>query len=139
MPQKQCESLMTLLPFAETVLRDHGEFRPFGGVVDNTGITRMIGGWANADCCRPVEVIHYLRNGMIRDAQAGQIVATAILYDAMAIPPGLHENASVITVEVCHRAGFALTVVFPYYFHNRQLVIAKGYTLQNMHPVFRRH
>jgi hypothetical protein len=44
-PKAECEVLMKeVLAFAEQMLRDYGEFHPFGGTIDRDGGIALVGG-----------------------------------------------------------------------------------------------
>lgn len=138
-PSKQCEALVrTLVPFAEKMICEHGDFRPFGGVVDSGGIIHLVGMWERVDR-RPSEMIRDLHGTMVRNAGAGEILAAAILYDVRATPPGTKTNMDAIAVDVDHYTGISQTVIYPYRFEGRELRLCKCYAVKNQHPVFRRH
>lgn len=43
-PKNDCEKLMTsMLPFAQKMLRQHGEFFPYGGALDEHGAVVAVG------------------------------------------------------------------------------------------------
>jgi len=139
-PKKQCEELMTtLLPFAEMMLRDHGEFHPFGGVVDSAGTIHLLGAWSCGERRCSADIIKQLRIGMIRDAGTRQIIAAAILYDVRVVPPKQTAPTDAIAVDVDHQTGLSQTVVYPYRIQGPQLVVGKCYCIKNQHPVFQQH
>ena len=77
-----CEQLMNaVLPFAEEMLTNHGEFQPFGGTMTPDGQIGMTGGWTGDEHPASTEVIELVKAGFRAGAERGEYKATALVFD----------------------------------------------------------
>lgn len=135
--KKQSEDLMNaVLPFAEQMLRKQGEFFPFGGTIIKTGKIENQGAWTGSEHPPSQEVIEILHKVYVLGAKKGDYIATALVYDVRAIPPGQKEKTDAIAVDISHRDGISQTVIYPYRLKDKQLVVGEPYAIGNQHPVF---
>jgi hypothetical protein len=135
--KEQCVQLMdSLLPFAEKMLKEHGEFFPFGGTVDAAGQIGMSGGWTGDEHPPSNDVIGLLQSGFKRGAHEGTYIAAALVYDVRVVPPGQSEKTDAIAVDVSHKEGISQTVIYPYKLQAGELSFGQSYAIANQHPVF---
>jgi hypothetical protein len=135
--KKQSEQLMNaVLPFAEQMLRNHGEFFPFGGTMSKGGVIENHGAWTGSEHPPSLEVIEALHNAYVSGAKKGAYIATALVYDVRVIPPGQNEKTDAIAVDISHRDGISQTVIYPYRLKDKQLLVGEPYAVGNQHPVF---
>ncbi|MEM7082210.1 MAG: hypothetical protein AAF465_05710 [Pseudomonadota bacterium] len=108
--------LNTLLPIAEELLVEHGEFFPFGGAMTTDGEVVTISGidGLNSDQPSANEVMDMLDINLRIGAENQRYNATAVLSNVVVTPPGKDTPTTAIAVTLDHRAGFAMTLVFPY-------------------------
>ncbi|MFK8032140.1 MAG: hypothetical protein AB8G18_18060 [Gammaproteobacteria bacterium] len=108
--------LNKLLPIAEGLLVDHGEFFPFGGAMKDDEEVVTISGidGQNNDTPAAGEVINMLDINLRIGAENNQYHATAVLSNVTVVPPGKSEPTQAIAVILDHREGFSMTLVFPY-------------------------
>jgi hypothetical protein len=106
--------LAQFLPFAEKMLREHGEFLPFGGRMNPDG--EIVWEGASNGQERPLsqDLITLLRNGHAKLAVSGLIKASAIVYDVRIVPPGCVSKQDAIAVELDHEHGYSAIVYYPY-------------------------
>jgi hypothetical protein len=105
--------LNSLLPFAQDMLRKHGEFLPFGAVMTTDGAIGLVAGDAGEEHPPSQEVIDLLADGMRARAEAGEITAAGICFDVrLRTPDGKATDAIQVSLE--HRAGDAASVLMPY-------------------------
>lgn len=103
-----------VLPFTKEMLKRHGEFFPFGGTMSVFGEVAQMAGWTG-DERPPSRQIIALLNGGFRDGAAlGKYRATALVYDIRVVPPGGAQKQDAIAVNLDHRDGYSVVVVFPY-------------------------
>ena len=116
--QRQKHDLEQLLSaavlFAEQMLTKHGEFFPYGSSMNSDGKISAVGGYTGSEHPKSTEVIDLLRAGFRREAEAGKIRACALVYDIRTVPPGKTEKTDAIAVELDHRGGMSVVVVYPY-------------------------
>lgn len=114
-PREDAEALMNdLLPFAKKMLSEHGEFQPFGGVMEISGKIIREGATTGEYRSKSKDLIEILRNAHIEAARAGTIRASAIVYDVLIVPPGREAKQDAISVELDHRDDYSVVVHFPY-------------------------
>jgi hypothetical protein len=116
--QRQKSDLEQLLsfvvPFAEQTLTKNGEFFPYGSSMNSDGKMSGVGGYTGSEHPKSAEVIDLLRAGFRHEAEAGKIRACAVVYDIRTVPPGKKEKTDAIAVELDHRGGMSIVVVYPY-------------------------
>ena len=106
--------LDVMVPFAKQMLTNHGEFYPYGATMDANGKITSVGGYTGDEQPKSAEVIDLLRAAYRRDGQSSRIMACSLAYDIRTIPPGQTEKADAVAVELDHRDGMSLVVVYPY-------------------------
>ena len=118
--QRQKNELEQLLsaavPFAEQMLTKHGEFFPYGSSMNGDGKISAVEGYTGSEHPKSTELIDQLRAGFRREAEAGKLRACALVYDIRTVPPGKTEKTDAIAVELDHRGGMSIVVVYPYVF-----------------------
>jgi len=72
------ELLNTLVPFAQQMLSEHGEFYPFGASIDAPGELACVAGDTGEEQPDSKEVIDLLVRGFREEAKRGRIRAAAI-------------------------------------------------------------
>ncbi len=102
------------ITFAEKLLREHGEFYPFGGHMKVDGRIVWEGASDKTEHPRSQPLIEILREAHRNRALNGEIRASCIVYDILAIPPGKEEKQDAIAIEIDHRDSYSVFVVFPY-------------------------
>jgi hypothetical protein len=114
-PKDEATNLMNmLLPFAERMLKEHGEFYPYGGAMLPDGSMTMIGADDGNQHPKSQPLIE-LMAASFRDAAAhGKYKATGIVYDVRTLPPGAIEKTDAIAVRLDHEAGYSVVVMIPY-------------------------
>ena len=104
----------SLLPFAQSLLRKHGDFHPFGAWMNSDGTIR----WIAADSGEEFPDAHTLINMMTemieRKAIALEIRAAAICYDCLTVPPGDTVKTDAIGFNLERYSGESLSVFVPY-------------------------
>lgn len=106
--------LNVLLPQAQELVRQHGEFYPFGAAISVEGQTALCAGFDGVEHPESQDVIDLLLAGLRRDAEAGRIRAAAICLDVRVSPPGHSEKSDAICVRIEHHSGEAAAVYLPY-------------------------
>ncbi len=114
-PKEQAEELMNEgIAFAERMLREHGEFFPFGVVRKADGSIQLVGASDGQEQPPSQALINLLNQGFRKGAQAGDYTATAIFYDVLITPPGSPAKSDAVQVGLEHRSGYCVNVFFPY-------------------------
>lgn len=102
-----------MLPFAEEMLSQHGEFLPYGAALNAQGEVVSIAGHTGDEHPPSQEVIDLLRGGFSAGAREGSFDATALYYDVR-IKTSDHEVSDAVAIELDHKDGYSVVVFFPY-------------------------
>ncbi len=100
-----------LVPCAKVMLREHGEFWPFGGTLGTDGSITQVGAHRELmQDAAPGELVELLEGAFRSDAAQGKIRAAAILLNVTLASRG----KDAILVRLDHADGYAVHVFFPY-------------------------
>ncbi len=114
-PKEDVEQLMNEgMDFATKMLRQHGEFYPFGVVRKADGTVQHVGASDGREHPPSTALIKLLRDSYRQEAVAGRYAATAMFYDVRVTPTGIAAKTDAIQVELEHRGGYYANVFFPY-------------------------
>jgi hypothetical protein len=101
--------LNTVLPFADEMLRRHGEFYPYGAAITREGEEQVFAADPDEDDDpNPSEILSSLVSGM--SAEVDDLRAAALVSDVT------NEKTDAIMVHLEHADSMAITVVLPYRF-----------------------
>ena len=133
----QAEALLNeVLPLAEQMLAEYGEFLPYAGATRPSGEGVSISGYDGREHPPSKDIIDLLANGLREGAASGEYIATALVYDVRVTPPGASEPTDAIAVELEHRDGYAVTVFFPYALRNGQPMLAVSFATAKSRSIF---
>ena len=105
----------TLLPFAQTMLREDGEFYPFGAVMTSSGEIRHVGAKMEGYDHPPSQpLIDLLTETFKKQAEKGELRAAGICYDALTVPPGEDKKMDAVCCCLEHYSGETVDVFVPY-------------------------
>ena len=118
----EAQQLMdNVLPFAEQMLNEHGEFIPYGGAMTSSGEIVSVAGTDGEEQPKSTDIIQLLQDGFKKEAQAGNYKATAIVYDVRVRSPETGDPSDAIAVALDHKSGYSVVVLLPYTLENGQL------------------
>lgn len=103
-----------LLPFAKKMLREHGEFYPYGGAMRPDGSMSMQAATDGNERPKSQDLIDLMVEGFRKEARLGKYKATGIVYDVVTVSPGATEKTDAIAVRLDHEAGYSVVVMIPY-------------------------
>lgn len=113
-PREEIDRLLNaMMPFADKMLSQHGEFFPFAGALRPDGSIVSVGAYDGREQPPSADVIKDLLAALRNDAQQGRVDATAIVYDVRLSDPK-REQRDAVVVSLDHRGGMSANVVFPY-------------------------
>jgi hypothetical protein len=114
--KKDCERLMNaLLPLAERMLKEHGEFYPYGGYIKPDGEVAHVGAEdEDTDHPKSGNLLNVLRNSLSEMAKGGECKATAIVFDVRVDLPNSDKKCDAIQVCLEHVDGYTAEVFSPY-------------------------
>jgi hypothetical protein len=136
--KEESERLMNaMLPLAEKMLREYGEFYPYGGYMKADGeIVDM--GATDPDTCRPKskDLIYVLRSSFQEMARANQCKAIAIVVDVAVNLPDSDQKSDAIQVCLEHMGGYSVEVFFPYQIVNKEITYGETFAQQRRREIF---
>jgi len=138
-PKEDCEKLMNaLLPFAEQMLREHGEFHPFGGAMKPDGEIVHHGAYTGKELPKGQELVNLLTEAFRQSAAKGEYIATAIVYDIRTVPRGDTEKTDAICVSLDHRNDYSVNVAFPYTLKHGDLSLKPPFATKGDGKIFQK-
>lgn len=102
------------LPFAKQLLKQYGEFYPFGVSMALDGKVNAIGATDGDEHPPSEKIIELLKSGLKQEASKGHIRAGAIFFDVLTVPPGESAKCDAICVSLEHHSGEAYDAFIPY-------------------------
>jgi hypothetical protein len=133
----ESETLMNeALPFAEKMLAKHGEFFPYGYVMKPSGEIALVAGYDGTDRPKSQVIIDLLVDGFKRDAAAGKVKATALVYDILVVPPGGTEKSDAIAVALDHRDNYSVVVISPYVLRGKEPAVGAPFAQKGESRIF---
>ena len=112
--KREVEFLMSEgVPFAEKLMREDGEFVPFGAVMLLDGLIQTVGTPEEANDVTAEDTLEQLLRGFREGAQSGQYKATALFVDVRVAPDG-GAKTDAIEVGLEHESGYCVNVYYPY-------------------------
>ena len=132
-----CEKLLDeLIPFAEKMLREYGEFLPFGGYMLPEGAIVHAGAQSGEEHPPSQDLIDILRGAYQKKASRREVRATALVYDVRVKPPGGDQVQDAILVELDHETHYSIRVVFPYRLLNGAISRGETFAMKGTDAVF---
>jgi hypothetical protein len=124
-PKADSESLLNAaLPFAEKMLKEHGEFYPYAFTLRADGTTAMVAGYDGRDKPPSRDIIDLLKKGLRADAAAHRIIASALVSDVETTDPSTGVKTDAISVALDHRDRYSIVVLLRYTLHDSSLIVA---------------
>jgi hypothetical protein len=124
-PKADSESLLNAaLPFAQKMLREHGEFYPYAVTLRADGTTAMVAGYDGREKPPSLDIIDLLKRGLRADAGAHKIIASAIVSDVLTTDSSTGLKTDAISVALDHRDHYSVVVLLRYKLKNSALEVA---------------
>lgn len=107
--------LGSALGSAHRILEKQGWFPPFAVILDRDGHTTNFVQHRDNGHPNPAELREQLRRTLRAKAESGKILASARVYVSTAIPARESRESKVVIVELDHRDGTSLKVIYPWF------------------------
>jgi hypothetical protein len=136
--KEESETLMNaMLPFAEKMLKEYGEFYPYGGYMKPSGEIVDVGADVpDTEHPKSKDLIHVLRSSFQEMARAKQCKAVAIVFEVAVELPCSHQKSDAIQVCVEHVNGYSAEVFFPYQIVKKKIIYGDTFAQQGRHVIF---
>jgi hypothetical protein len=134
--REQCEALTrAALAMTRELLRQHGEFPPYGLGLTAGDEVMEIDESVPPDGVRAADAGDALRATLAEVLKAHAVEATALVYEATltAPPPGSRGDA--IAIQLAHRDGYRAVIVYPYRFQGSDVVLGAAQVIEQKGPL----
>lgn len=114
--KNESERLMNeLLRVAERMLKEHGEFYPYGGYIRADDCVVQVGPEdEDTDHPKSNDLLYILRQILAAKAEARECKAVGVVFDVLVNLPGTEGKTDAIQVNLEHSDGYCAEVFFPY-------------------------
>jgi hypothetical protein len=131
------EILSFLLPYAERMLNEHGEFYPYAAALDSGGELNAVATDVDDDDTTDVsEVLLALHQGLRERAAEGAIRASGIAADVTLTDPDSGETTDAVQVELDHAEADAVDIFVPYETEAEGIKFGELVAAEGREPVF---
>lgn len=136
--KEESEKLMNaIVPLADRMLRQHGEFYPFGGYMKPDGTIVEVGAAdGETDHPKSMDLIYLLRSSFQELARTNQCKVVAVVFDVAVPVPKSTRKSDAIQVCIEHEDGYSVEVFFPYEIIDHQVVYGETFAQQDNHRSF---
>jgi hypothetical protein len=136
--KQECETLMNeMLPLAEHMLKQFGEFYPYGGYMKCDGEVAHVGAEKpGTDRPKSKDLIGILKSSFRKLAKSKQCKATAIVYDVVVPLPKHNRKTDAIQFCLDHIDDYSAEVFFPYHVINDRIEYGETFAQQGKHEIF---
>jgi hypothetical protein len=137
--QLDCEELLgALMPFVSQMLSEHGEFYPVGAVMTPEDECQLVAFEEDVDDDHPdtTVLLEMFEAQFIEGSKSGEQKATAVIYDALTIPPDKSEKQDTIICLLDHQENYSVKVCFPYTLDDGELQLEDPYAVEGDHKIF---
>ncbi|HEX3855741.1 MAG TPA: hypothetical protein VHY30_00415 [Verrucomicrobiae bacterium] len=140
-PKQEAEKLMNeMLPVAEKMLRQYGEFFPYGGYMKPTDEIVHVGAKdPNTDRPKSKELIGILQDSFRTMVKNEQCNVTAIVFDVVVPIPDSNRKRNAIQVCLDHVDNYSAEVFFPYKLIDNQIIYEDTFSQEGKYEIFKRH
>jgi hypothetical protein len=130
------EILNFMLPYAEQMLSEHGEFYPYAAALDAEGQLNALGADVNDDSADVGEVLLALHEGLRERAAEGAIRASGIAADVTLTDPDSGETTDAVQVELDHADADPVDIFVPYETQPEGIKFGELVAAEGREPVF---
>jgi hypothetical protein len=130
------EILNFLLPYAEQMLNQHGEFYPYAAALDSDGELNAVGPGFDDDSPDVGETLIALHQGLRERAAEGAIRASGIAADVTLTDPDSGETTDAVQVELDHADADAVDIFVPYETEGEGIKFGDLVAAEGREPVF---
>jgi len=136
--KEESEKLLNaVLPLAERMLKQYGEFYPYGGYMTLDGEIVDVGAkHPETDHPRSKDLIQILQSSFRNMARANKCKAVAIVFDVAVNLPNSSRKSDAIQVRIEHVDGYSAEVFFPYHLINNEIVYNATFAQEGQHDIF---
>lgn len=126
-----------MLPVAEKMLREYGEFLPYGGYMKPNGEIVHLGVKdPQTEQPKSKDMIAILHNSFQEKVKKKLCKAVAIIYDIVVPLPKSNRKSNAVQVCVDHADGYSAEVFFPYKMINNEIIWGEIFAQEGKYEMF---
>ena len=126
-----------MLPLAEKMLKQYGEFYPYGGYMKPDGSIVDVGADdSDTDHPKSKDLIYVLRSSFREMANTRQCKAVATVFNVSVNLPKSNRKSDAIQVCVEHAEGYSAEVFFPYQIINNEITYGETFAQEGKYEIF---
>lgn len=130
------ELLNFLLPHAEQMLNEHGQFYPYAAALGSDGELSAVGADVDDDAPDVGEILLALHGGLRERAAEGAIRASGIAADVTLTDPDSGETTDAVQVELDHADADPVDIFVPYETEPEGIKFGELVAAEGREPVF---
>jgi hypothetical protein len=135
--KQECEKLLNaVLPFAEKMLSQRREIRPFGVAMTRNGQIFSTHRYPSEHRPPARNAAAIIEKGLQQGASSGRYEAVALVHDMLVVPPGSNDQQHAIAIRLDHRGGYSVIVFYPYDLGANSLAIGKPFSEWGEQKIF---
>jgi hypothetical protein len=136
-PTEEIQELLNfLLPHAERMLSEHGEFYPYAAALDADGELSAVAADIETDDPDVGDVLVALHRGLRHQAAEGSIRASGIAADVTLTDPDSGETTDAVQLELDHADGDPVDIYVPYESEADGIKFGELVAAEGRQPVF---
>ncbi len=136
-PTEEIQELLgALLPHAERMLSEHGEFYPYAMTLDSDGAIEPVAPSIESDDPDVGDVLVALHNDLREQAAEGSIRASGIAADVTLTDPDSGVTTDAVQLELDHADGDAVDIYVPYETEGEGIKFGELVAAEGREPVF---
>ena len=124
------------ITFAEMMLKEHGEFHPYGWAMNPEGEAISVAMDMGQEFPTGKDVIEELFNNFRSKGKEGEYIATAVFYDVRVILPNSDVKSDAIAIALDDVNGLSLVAFKPYKIENSSLIFENIFAHKGENKVF---
>jgi len=125
-----------VLPLAEKLLAENGEFFPYGGAMLTNDEIISVAAYDGDDHPPSEDLISMLQQAFKAAAKKNEYKATALVYDVRVLLPESEVKSDAIAIALDHDTGYSVVVFIPYSISNKTLEFGSIFAQAGDNDVF---
>ena len=126
-----------VLPIAESMLRQHGEFYPYAAYMKaDRSIVHVAAADHDTDHPKPRDLLYVLEDSLRQLARNSECIAVALVWDVTVDLPETAVPGDAIQLCLEHLDGYSVEVFFPYRIAEGSVVFGESFANRRVPAVF---
>nr|HEV7954860.1 hypothetical protein [Candidatus Acidoferrales bacterium] len=129
--------LFGILPLAKKMLKEYGEFHPYGGYLDCEGKIVEVGvDDPDTEYPKGRDLVYVLKSRFREMASANECKAVAVVFNVIVTLPDSENKSDAIQVSIEHVDGYSAEVFLPYRISDGEVAYRDVFSQEGKHDIF---